>query len=364
MKKIFLSIALCCICICVFAQTNSSSGSNKFVVYGNAEAKYTATKGEAGFGDINFKPIFLWKISDKLFAEAEAEIETGDGAVDLGLEYANMCYIVNNNLILHAGRFLPKFGAYRGRMGEAFINRFATDPVGFGDGGIGAMNETGFGALGGFPVGDMKMNYDVYISNGPQLLTDPENAGQFEYEAYTTNNKATAIGGRFGILPFANSCFELGYSYQHKSKTGEVGSPYENVGVTMQAVDFNFLQNISPISSTIKILGELKHQKTDNATYVKDNGDPLDFNNVSTAYYLCGSLRPSLANDKFLRNIELAARYSYFKTPEDAPWGGGNFKKFEAALDYWLHWNDVVKFSYVKQKDAPAIFNAQVVFGF
>ncbi len=364
MKKQILYMLLCCVSTGVFAQTSTSSGSNKFVVYGNAEATYTATKDESGFGDVNFKPIFLWKISDKLFAEAETEIETGGGSVDLGLEYANMCYIVNPYLMLHAGRFLPKFGAYRGRMGEAFINRFAADPVGFGDGGIGAMNETGVGALGGLPFGDIKINYDFYVSNGPQLLTDSANAGQFEYEAYTTNNKSSAVGGRLAVLPFANSSLEVAYSFQHKSKTGDAGTPYENVGVTMQAVDFNFLQNITPLSSTIKLLGELKHQKTGNATYYKDNGDAVNFNNVSTAYYICGTLRPSLADSKFLRNVEVAARYSYFKRPADAPWGGDNLKQFEAALDYWLHWNDVIKFCYLKQKGLPAAFNAQVVFGF
>ena len=138
-------------------------------------------------------PFFFGEYSDKLFAEAEIEIETGDGVADLGLEYANMCYMVNPYLILHAGRFLPKFGAYRGREGEAFLNRFASDPTGFGDGGIGAMNETGIGAEGGLPFGNINVLYDFYVSNGPQLLTDPENAGQFEYEAYTTNNKSSAV---------------------------------------------------------------------------------------------------------------------------------------------------------------------------
>ena len=121
-QKLFF---LCC--LFVSSTVIAQSGQNKFTVLGDAEAKYTATSGESGFGDINFKPIFLWKISDKLFVESEIEIETGDGQVDVGLEYANMCYMVNPYLILHAGRFLPKFGAYRGRMGEAFINKFADE---------------------------------------------------------------------------------------------------------------------------------------------------------------------------------------------------------------------------------------------
>src|SRR5580765_3759780 len=64
-----------------------SIGQNKFAIFGNAEAVYHATKDVSEFTDVNFKPIFLWKISDKLFAEAEIEIETGEGEADLGLEY-------------------------------------------------------------------------------------------------------------------------------------------------------------------------------------------------------------------------------------------------------------------------------------
>ena len=66
------------LCLFISGTVIAQSGQNKFTVLGDAEAKYTATKGESGFGEINFKPIFLWKISDKLFVESEIEIETGD----------------------------------------------------------------------------------------------------------------------------------------------------------------------------------------------------------------------------------------------------------------------------------------------
>ncbi|HEY8658725.1 MAG TPA: cytochrome c [Hanamia sp.] len=347
-------------------QTNSSRsiGQNKFAVFGNAEATYTATKGQSSFGDVSFKPIFLWKISDKLFAEAEIEIETGEGTANLGLEYANMCYMVNPYLIVHAGRFLPKFGAYRGRGGEAFLNRFASDPAGFGDGGIGAMNETGIGAEGGLPFGDIKINYDFYISNGPQLQTDTLNAGQFDYEAYTSNNKSSAIGGRIAILPFQNSSLEIGYSFQSKSKTGEVGTPYQNVGVVMQAIDLNYLGHLTALKSDIRIIGEWKHQKVGNATYKNGANEDFSFYDAPTSYYACATLRPSHVDNKFVSNLELAGRYSYFNRPSGAPWGGTNDEKVELALDYWLKWNCLVKFCYVKQKDNPSVFNAQFVFGF
>ena len=252
-----------------------NQGKNNFAVFGNAEVIFFHDKNNSQFTELNFKPIFLWKISEKLFVEAEPEFETGGGSLDIGLEYANMVYIVNPYLTLHAGRFLPKFGAYRGRMGEAFINRFSNNPVGFGDGGIGAMNEVGIGAQGGFGAGNAKINYEFYISNGPQILSDPgapEEFGQFDYEAYAGNNKSQAIGGRIGILPFSNSSLEIAYSFQTKSKTGEKGTPYENVGVTMNAFDLNYWGHITAIKCDVRVMGEWKHQKVDNATYYDDAG--------------------------------------------------------------------------------------------
>jgi hypothetical protein len=34
------------------------------------------------------------------------------------------------------------------------------------------------------------------------------------------------------------------------------------------------------------------------------------------------------------------------------------------SLDYWLHWNSLVKLTYQTEKDEPNLFIAQVVFGF
>jgi hypothetical protein len=113
------------------------------------------------------------------------------------------------------------------------------------------------------------------------------------------------------------------------------------------------------------VVGEYKYQKADNATYLKDDGaTQYTFKNVSSAYYASASVRPALADNKIIRNLELAGRYSFFNRPNDAPWGGSNLDQTEAALDYWLHWNSVVKLCYFKQRGNPAAFSAQVVFGF
>lgn len=346
--------------------SKTSPGSNKFVIYGNTEMSYISNSDSKSFGEVNFKPIFLWRISPKLFVEAEAEIETGGGSVDLGLEYANMCYMVNPYLTLHAGRFLPKFGAYRGRLAEGFINRFPSNPAGFGDGGIGASVETGAGALGVLPFGSVKVLYDVYVVNGSHLLTDPENAGQFDYEAYTSNNKTLAMGGRLALVPMAKSNLELGFSWQNKSRTGDLATENEKVSLNMEAVDLNYFENIKPIKSTIRITSEYRHQKVgDNAVYLKEDGETrYSFANSPSAWYLSGSIRPSLLDNKFFRNLEFAYRYSNYKRPVDAPWGGPALTSNEIALDYWLHWNSLLKIAYQDKQEEPKTFYASVVFGF
>ncbi len=247
------------------------------------------------------------------------------------------------------------------------MNRFASNPTGFGDGGIGASVETGAGILGALPFGDIKVLYDLYAVNGPHLLTSAEDAGQFDYEAYTSNNNSLALGGRLAIVPLAKSNLELGFSFQHKAKTGDLGSTNETVSLDMQAVDLNYYENITDIKSTLRIMGELRHQKVgDNAVY-EDLTKPT-FKNSPTAWYLAASIRPSLVDDKFFRNLEFAYRYSSYKRPADAPWGGTEvITSSEFAIDYWLHWNSLVKLSY-EDKGIPGekskTFYASVVFGF
>ena len=98
-KKYLLLVPLCCFGL-IHAQVttenaptaapSSKDGQNKFAIFGNGEMTFVATKDNAQFGDVNFKPIFLWKMSDQLFVEAEVEFETGEGSLDIGLEYLNM----------------------------------------------------------------------------------------------------------------------------------------------------------------------------------------------------------------------------------------------------------------------------------
>jgi len=337
---------------------------------GDAEASYVANTDENGFGDINFKPIFLWQLSHRLFFETEVEIETGDGEPDIGLEYANMAYTVNPYLIVHAGRFLSLFDGYFGKFKEGFLNRFPSDPVGYDDGGIASRIETGIGIEGNIPVGMAKVNYDLYVSNGPHLLAGssdaPEEAGQLDYEAYVTNNKAKAIGGRIGILPLSDSSVELGFAFQTKNKVGDVGTPLENTGATMFGLDLNYYHLFTPLKSMFRVNGSWKTLKVDRAQYVNqdDPGTMYTFNNKSSAYYIQASLRPSQSESPLLQNLEFAFRHSSFDPPDGAVWGGRHIYKEEVAMSYWLKWNALLKIGYAAQTGENDQFLMQLVYGF
>jgi hypothetical protein len=368
-RKLILYILFVGIAKIGFAQSDGSMfGNNKFLLTGNAEALFVVDTGTANFTNVNFKPIFLWKLSDKLFVESEVEIETGDGDAHVGLEYVNMCYIANPYLTLHMGRFLPKFGAYRGKLGEAYINRFATDPIGFGDGGIGPMNEVGVGAQGGIPLGLMRMNYDVWISNGPQVAHDETTGdqmkGDFEYEAYTDNNKDKAYGGRVGLLPFHNSSLEVGFSYEHASRTGDQYTLLEKTALDMMALDLNYYKNITPLKSTIRVIGEWKSQ---NEMYPVV-ADVESYSSMKSTFYGTVSIRPSLMQNKILRNLELAFRYSEFNLKnvkaDNVSTDEGKPTRTCVALDYWFKWNCVLKLMWQKQTDVVDQYFLQMVYGF
>ena len=370
MKKNYIFIILSCLLLGFTARAQDSLqplpevnnpmwGIKKLMLTGGAETQFIADSAQAGFRNIKFHLAPLISLGDKLFLISEIEIETRDGEVDFGLEQVHLNYQILPNLTVYAGRFLPKFGHYRGMMGEGYLNRFSTDPVGFGDGGIGPMVETGMGIVGGLQLGYSKLNYDLYLSNGPQLITeDPAMAGNFEYEGFLNNNKNMAFGGRVGLLPFSSSSFELGVSFLNKAKTGDLHSPYTGIGSKWMAYDINYYHNIVPLKSLLRVYGEYKTMNVDQALYPFDEGGTFK-SNKSSAWYIQGSLRPNGFERQFIDNLELAIRYSSFTTPDNAPWGnaitysdlntGSTIHQMAYGINYWLAWDCILKFSYQTQ---------------
>jgi hypothetical protein len=375
MKKLTLLLVLVVLVFNTNAQTNNYEPSKtQFMIrgYGHTGLNYESSEGEneSSFVGSAFAPIFLFKHSDRLMFEAELEFILEGNDLEIGLEYADVMYVLNKNMTARAGKFLLPFGTFMERLHPSWINRFSTRPLGFGHGGITPASGIGVELRGAFDIGKSKLNYSVYGVNGPRLKDgtggEPEEAGMLQFQNFEDNNLSKAIGGRVGILPFANSSTELGFSAYSSGKLGEKDSEYEDVGAFLYAIDFSFVKQIPELSGFIDIKAQYNKSNVENAHYVEihdedggegDGGDEgghrigegegeeYTFDNQSDAFYAQLSYRPTMATNIFLKNLEFVGRYSNFNAPEGSLWEEKS-TQYAFGINYWLSWRSVVKLSF------------------
>ena len=184
---------------------------------GYADVGYTDSESEDGSFNVGtFAPIFHYQYRDLVMLESELEIEVGDdGETETNLEYLTIDWFVNDYITLIGGKFLSPIGQFRQNLHPSWINKLASAPPGFGHDGAAPVSDVGFQLRGGFPVGDVRTNYALYVSNGPELISEFED-GEFELDGVEAegfgadSDGEKVVGGRFGIIPFAG--FEFGLS--------------------------------------------------------------------------------------------------------------------------------------------------------
>ena len=147
---------------------------------------------------MSLSPMLIWRHSNNLLVEFEPSF---DGNT-IGVNWANISYFAAPGLVIHAGYFVVPFGIYNKKLAAGWIDKLAGDPNGLDMPGT----DFGIGLSGGFPLGDMKWSYDVSLTNGLQLLPD----GELQNAGIVDNNKGKMVSGRFSLLPFSNSCLEIG----------------------------------------------------------------------------------------------------------------------------------------------------------
>ena len=177
------------------------SRNSKFVLTGYTTAGAKFAKDDTKFNGFSINPILLWKPSEKIFVEAELETELEGNETVINLEYANVSYFLNKYITFIAGKFLSPYGIFQDRLHPAWINKLPTAPPGYGHDGVGPSAELGFDIRGGIPLGSAKMNYSIYVSNGPVLNTgvdEPGEEGMLSYENADDNNTNKTFGGRIG----------------------------------------------------------------------------------------------------------------------------------------------------------------------
>ncbi len=347
MRKVLLILVLCT----AMLSAQEKPGESRFLLRGYAHSGVEVRGDETTFVGGSFNPIFLWRQSDKLLFEAELEVEYENGETLIGLEYANMSYIINDYATLRLGKFLLPFGTFAAKLHPAWINRLSSKPLGFGHDGVGPARDLGVELRGGIPLGEAKMTYSVYMINGPALNdgtnpnVEPEEAGMLLYDLGEDNNNNKAIGGRVSFLPLSNSSMEIGFSGLY-GKVGSVESKYEDVAALLYAVDFSYVSKVSFLSGVVDIKAQLNGVRVDDASYfnVEDSSN-YSFSNQSSAYYVQMSYRPVNMSTDFLNSLEFVGRYSELSFPEGALWTSDQ-TQYAFGLNYWVDWRTVVKLSY------------------
>ena len=200
------------------AELNTDSS---FHMAGYGSVEYAdPDSGNAAFNKVLVAPIIHYNYQDWLMFETEFELSnTADGDTELALEYASINLFLNDYVALGAGKFLSPIGQFRQNLHPSWINKAVSAPAGFGHGGAAPLTETGLQLRGGFPLGEMRANYAVYVGNGPTLAAAVEGQGgdyelaieEVETEARTSDpDGKKSFGGRLGLLPFPG--LEIGIS--------------------------------------------------------------------------------------------------------------------------------------------------------
>ncbi len=186
---------------------------------GFADVKFVKPEnGDSSFGVGSFSPIFHYQYRDIVMLESEIEFqiaEDGETIIDMG--YMTIDWFVGDYVAIIAGKFLSPIGQFRQNMHPSWINKMVSAPPGFGHDGAAPISDMGVQLRGGFPVGGIRTNYAVYVSNGPELKSETENEVDFELDGIAAEGFGAdrdgekSWGGRFAILPM--SSLEIGLSY-------------------------------------------------------------------------------------------------------------------------------------------------------
>ena len=307
--------------------------ANKTTVTSNGISQTSKSNSLADADHYEFSPMFLWRHGKKFLLEFEPSF-TGNG---LGVNWAAISYFATPGLIIRAGYFVIPFGTYNKRMAAGWIDKLPTDPAGVAN--IPPSKDFGIEIEGGLPMGNMKWNYDISLTNGYQMLPD----GTLQNAGVVDNNMNKTLTARLGLLPFSNSSLELGVSGLI-GKVGNAGDPNESTMTKMYAFDLNYVKLFNPILVNIK--GQYNYIHVDQTNYVNTaDSSGYTFNNNTNTYFTQISLRPTGSANKFLNKLEASFRIGNFNTPQQSLWGQKS-NSVEEALLYWLNWRTVLKMGY------------------
>ncbi len=318
-------------------------------IAGDAFVGFSSQRRNTSSFSAGVAPVILWKPTSNIIFETGFDIGLNtdpdtSSSTSFDLTIANVSLLLTDWLAVGGGLFVTPFGVYHNHFDPPWINKFADDPLAFSDGGIAPGSSVGIFARGAELIGNMKIVYDVYVINGPNLITsDPGVAGSLAFDNYSDLNNDKAVGGRIGLIPMPN--MELGYSIM----SGRVQPPgFSSTHALLQAVDFNYRPDVPALAGTFDLRSEWVWSNVGRATYDSTGSlgfGPVNFRNFRSGGYVQLCYRPTHVNNKILQNLEFCGRWDILKVPEAAP-GGGTEQRYIIGVDYWINPQVVLKVDY------------------
>jgi len=313
-------------------------GTTDFLITGWAFGGFESSQGKNSNFSSGVSPILLWKLGDRIFFESEVEISLESGETSVDLEYAHLAYFLNDHTTLGVGFFLTPFGSFRERLHPAWINKLPDMPLALDEeSGIAPTSSLGLQARGAVQVGAVGINYALYVSNGPALKTEGEEAGRLDFGNFRDSNKGKAVGERLGLLLFPE--LEVGYSLL-EGKVGAQKTEFRDLKAFLQAVDLNYVKTIAAVKGRLDVRVEWVWSRVDDATH-----GIIAFHNVSSGGYAQLAYRPSQAGAKAIRDLEAVVRYDALRLPKGAPVSTDQ-KRWAGGLGYWLGPSTILKAAY------------------
>jgi hypothetical protein len=230
--------------------------TSQLFISGYGAAGYIHPEGEDGWSNMLVVPIFHYKLGDRLHMNAEVELDMRGHETTVGIEYAQIDFLLNDYVTLTAGKFLMPFNTFSERTHPSWINKLPSMPPIYGShesggGVVPVLSDTGVQLRGGFRLPwsiderGSRINYALYVTNGPRMEPESEEDHRFEElaeflesegaipdahdlldavgiedhhgtelefgENLSDNNNNKAVGGRLGFLPIPS--LELGGSW-------------------------------------------------------------------------------------------------------------------------------------------------------
>ena len=313
--------------------------NHNFQMLGDAEVQYVNTdKKNGAFALADFAPIFLYRGGDNILFEAGFDTTLGNNATNspgysttFNLSFAQLDYVVNDNLTVCAGDLLLPLGTYSER-GAGWLNKMPDNPLA-----VDALlpgSGLGLELRGAAPLGDSGklLNYALYGVNGVSSADGYGNSTSLDLggnvgirsDGVTANlHRNPAGGGRLAVfLPFKPRYdLELGVS-------GQIGE-WDNPG--------NHLWSAGVVDAALHLGPNFEAKGEYIATrYGSDDLGTLNQNGWYTqvGYKLAG-LNLECPG---INNLELIGRYDYLRGPalDGATGGPETIHRYTVGYIYYI----------------------------